>query len=40
MFNNLISFYFQIELIEKYLEDELSKRIPEFSMVEFTRQIM
>ncbi|XP_052062978.1 ADP-ribosylation factor-like protein 2-binding protein isoform X2 [Mytilus californianus] len=29
-----------IELIEKYLEDELSKRIPEFSMAEFTRQIM
>jgi hypothetical protein len=31
---------FQIQLIEKYLEDELSKRILEFSMAEFTRLIM
>lgn len=29
-----------IELVEKYLEDELTKRLPDFSMVEFTRQIM
>lgn len=29
-----------IQLIEKYLEDELSKRIFEFSMAEFTRLIM
>lgn len=30
----------QIELIEKYLEEELSKRIENFSMGEFTKTIM
>lgn len=30
----------QIELIEKYLEEELSKRIEHFSMGEFTKTIM
>ena len=37
-----MSFYFltQVQLVEKFLVEEISKRVPEFSMEDFTQALM